>query len=519
MNKNTIFNSLLKLLMLQLSIFSISNLIVVIMNTYESLFGSCKLNPAKFLNLKVLLIPIWVLITIICMYFYFYKIKKTHLIIKKMDIRLFFLLGIPFLLSSIIVFLGNVYRELAYINYNLIGINKYTIVLLLVFIIITIILIYTLIKIIRNKALLISKIGSKLILIIGIAFIASMLLLNTMSKFIESYLLDYGNIEPKKFVEIYNTVSLSFIVVVIVTFILIILSAVNKWVEYLNYMAVKLRRISEIQYVDDLDIKGNDEFSELANSINIMSKRLKDNYEREKKIEKEKDDLIVAVSHDLKTPLTAIIGYLELLKNEKLESGEKRSEYVDIAYRKSIDLKKLIEELFEYTKIANGYVSLEKVEFNIAILVNQILGEETVFFKEKNIDIEFESESNEIYCEIDIKKMVRIIENIVKNAQKYSFPNTRFKVYIKETCTDILISFENIGEHIKKEELDLIFEKMYRLDKSRSSEKEGSGLGLAIAKKLVELHDGKLWAECEGNIIKFNILLPKYSVNNFLFPL
>ncbi|MBO0545355.1 HAMP domain-containing histidine kinase [Clostridium botulinum] len=208
----------------------------------------------------------------------------------------------------------------------------------------------------------------------------------------------------KKFARIYNTVSLGFIIVVIVTCILVILSIVNKWVQYLNYMILKLRRISEIQYVDDLDINGDDELSELASSINVMSNKLKDNYEREKKIEKEKNDFIVAVSHDLRTPLTSIIGYLDLLKNEKIQSYEKTSEYIDITYRKAIDLKNLIEELFEYTKIENDYVSLEKVEFNIAILVNQILGEQMLFFKEKNINIEFESESNEIYCEIDIKK-------------------------------------------------------------------------------------------------------------------
>lgn len=420
------------------------------------------------------------------------------------------MIGIPFLLSTIIIFLGNVYRKaVPHIDSNLIRFNEYTIVLLLAFILITVTLIYTLIKIIRNRALLKSKIGLKLIFVVGIAFSASMLLLNTMSKFIESYLLGYGNIDPKKFVRTYNAVSLGFIVVVIVTFSLIILAAVNKRVEYLNYMTIKLRRISEIQYVDDLNINGNDELSELANSINIMSKRLKDNYEREKKIEQEKNELIVSVSHDLKTPLTSVIGYLELLKDEKIHSDEKRREYLDIAYEKSIDLKKLIEELFEYTKVANHYISLEKVKFNIAILVNQILGAETLFFKERNINIEFESEANEIYCEIDIEKMVRIIQNIVKNALKYSFSNTSFKVNIRDQGKDVLISFENMGEHIEREELDLIFEKMYRLDKSRSSEKEGSGLGLAIAKKLVELHNGKIWAECEGNTIKFNILLQK----------
>lgn len=510
MNKNPVINGLINLLIIQVIIFSVSNLLVVTVNTYESIFGKLELNPVSFINLRVLVIPIWGLAAIICIYRSLCRARKINLQIKKIDIRLFFLVGILFLLSAVIVFLGDIYVEgLVYIDDNLIEINRHTLVLLLVFLISIAILIYTLIKIIRKRALLISKVGSRLIRIIGIAFAGSMLLLNTMSKFIESYLLDYINLKPKKFVEIYNTVSLGFIIVVLVAFILIILSAVNKWVEYLNYMTIKLSRISEIQYIDYLDINGNDEFSELANGINIMSKRLKDNYEKEKQIEKAKNDLIVSVSHDLKTPLTSIIGYLELLKYEKIENDEKRSECVDIVYEKSISLKKLIEELFEYTKISNDYISLKKVKFNIAILVNQIIGEQTLFFKEKNINIEFKSESNEIYCEIDIEKMVRVIENIVKNAQKYSFQNTNFKVYIEEYEEEVLISFENISEHINKEELNLIFEKMYRRDKSRSSENEGSGLGLAIAKKLVELHNGKLWAECEGNTIKINMLLPK----------
>lgn len=515
MSKNTIANNLIKLLIIQLIIFSISNLIVVIINTYETIFGSYDLNLLDLLNLRVLLIPIWVQIVIIYIFSCFYKIKKTQLMLRLMNIKVFLWVVIPFLVSAFIVFLVNIYKkQVIYVNYNLIEINKYSIFLLVAFVLATILIIYILINIIRNRALFISKIGSRLIIIIGIAFIASMLFLNTISKFVESYLLDYGNIKPKKFVEIYNTISLGFITVVLIAFILIILFVVNKWVEYLNYMTAKLSRISEIQYVDYLEIKGKDEFSELAHSINIMSKRLKDNYEREKKIEKEKNELIISVSHDLKTPLTSIIGYLELLKHEKEKNkcDKMNGEYLDIVYEKSIDLKKLIEELFEYTKISNNYISLEKVRFNIAILINQILGEETLFFKEKNIDIKFESESNEIYCEIDIKKMTRVIENIIKNAQKYSFANTIFKVNIRENNKEVLVLFENIGEHMEKEELELIFEKMYRLDKSRSSENEGSGLGLAIAKRLVELHNGKLWAECDGNTISFIVSLPKDEI-------
>lgn len=183
-------------------IFSISNLIVVIINTYETLFGSYDLNLLDLLNLRVLLIPIWIQIGIIYIFSCFYKIKKTQLMLRLINIKVFLWVVVPFLVSAFIVFLVNIYKkQIIYMNYSLIEINKYIIFLLLAFVLATILIIYIFINIIRNRALFISKIGSRLIIIIGIAFIASMLFLNTISKFVESYALDYGNILHKTHVE------------------------------------------------------------------------------------------------------------------------------------------------------------------------------------------------------------------------------------------------------------------------------------------------------------------------------
>ena len=293
----------------------------------------------------------------------------------------------------------------------------------------------------------------------------------------------------------------------IITFVATFLFGINKRIKYLKYIISKVGGITNENFIEELDYKGNDEIADLANSINIMSNRLKENYEKEKKIEKAKNELIVAVSHDLRTPLTSIIGYLELLKDDKFPYEDVQKDYLNVAYEKSVSLKKIINELFEFTKLNNDIATLEKIPFNIATLVNQIVGEQIPFFKEKNIKVEIESTVQELYCEIDIQKMVRVLENIVKNAEKYSFPNTIFKVSMMEIDNNIKISFENTGENISKDELEKIFEKMYRLDKSRTGETEGSGLGLAISKKIIELHSGKLWAECNNNTIQFNILL------------
>lgn len=294
----------------------------------------------------------------------------------------------------------------------------------------------------------------------------------------------------------------------VIIFFVIFLVVINKRIKYLSYITKSLGEIKSEKYLKPIEVKGNDEIAELANGINIMSERLKENYEKEKKNEEAKNELIVAVSHDLKTPLTSIIGYLDILNDDKYNYSEEQRAYLDIAYKKSLDLKKLTEELFEYTKLANDYIELERIKFNISILLNQLVGEYTQFFSEKNIAVKIENPFSEINCDIDIQKIIRVFENLIKNAEKYSFHNSEFKVKVEKKDDFVKIIFENEGDSITEEDLEKIFEKMYRLDKARNSENEGSGLGLAISRKIVELHGGNLWAECSENKIMFNMTLP-----------
>lgn len=306
----------------------------------------------------------------------------------------------------------------------------------------------------------------------------------------------------------FNFYSLLMVLFPVIIFFMIFLTVINKRIKYLEYITRSLSEIKNEKYLKKLDVIGKDEISELAKGINIMSERLKENYEKEKKNEEAKNELIVAVSHDLKTPLTSIIGYLDLLNDNKYDYSEEQKGYLDIAYKKSLDLKKLTEELFEYTKLANDYIELEKIKFNISILLNQLIGEYTQFFNEKGIEVKIENPFSEINCEIDIQKIIRVFENIIKNAEKYSYPNSEFEIKVEKIGDKIKIIFENEGDKIEKEDLEKIFEKMYRLDKARNSENEGSGLGLAISRKIVELHGGELWAECNENKISFNMTLP-----------
>ncbi|WP_238859151.1 HAMP domain-containing sensor histidine kinase [Clostridium sp. YIM B02569] len=354
---------------------------------------------------------------------------------------------------------------------------------------------------------IINKVGIKLLILIPIDIIISLLFLGFLLNMFKKIIGDNIN-----FYEKYGAViAIVSFVLELVIFMVIFLIAINGRIKYLKYISKSVTNIKTQHYLNPIEIKGNDEISQLAEDINTMSERLKENYEKEKKQEEAKNELIVAVSHDLKTPLTSIIGYLELLNKDKENFTENQQEFLKVAYEKSENLKKLIEELFEYTKLSNNYVKLDKVPFNIAVLVNQVVGEHVLFLSEKNIKVEIECAKNELICEIDMQKFVRVIENLVKNAEKYSYKDSTFKIIMWDDEENIKLSFINEGDNINEEDLLKIFDEMYRIDKSRNAEIEGSGLGLPISKKIIQLHGGRIWAECNDNKIKFNIELPKIS--------
>lgn len=352
---------------------------------------------------------------------------------------------------------------------------------------------------------IINKVGIKLLILIPIDMIISLLAFAFITSMVNWIV---GN--SIEFYEKYGAfVAIMSFILELVIFVAIFLITINKRIKYLKYISKSVTNIKTQQYLNPIEVIGNDEIAQLAEDINTMSERLKENYEKEKKQEEAKNELIVAISHDLKTPLTSIIGYLELLNNGKESFGKEQQEFLEIAYEKSNNLKKLIEELFEYTKLSNNYMKLNKVPFNVAVLVNQIVGEHVLFLSEKNIKVEIECTKNELICEIDMQKFIRVIENLIKNAEKYSYKNSIFKIVMWEEEDCIKLSFMNEGNNISKDDLVKIFDEMYRIDKSRNAVIEGSGLGLPISKKIIQLHEGRIWAECNGNKIYFNIELPK----------
>lgn len=308
----------------------------------------------------------------------------------------------------------------------------------------------------------------------------------------------------------YSLLFLSLIfIITISTFILIFLLLVNSRLKYFKHIINSVEKIDSLKYLSHLEEKGNDEFTELAQNINVMNKRLQAAFMKEKELEDSKYELITSVSHDLKTPLTSIIGYSDLLNKHGYEDELTRDEYTSIVYNKSLRLKDLVNELFEYTKLTGNDVKLDLKRFNVCALINQIAGESIIDFNEKDVELVLINPYRELFSNIDVKLISRVFENIIKNAEKYSISHSTFKIIVESSEEYIEIHFMNKCKDIEEIEIQKVFEKFYRLDNARSSEKEGSGLGLTISKKIMELHRGILEAEKQGDNLVFNIKLDR----------
>ena len=224
--------------------------------------------------------------------------------------------------------------------------------------------------------------------------------------------------------------------------------------------------------------------------------------------EKRKNDLVVFLAHDLKTPLTSVVAYLTMLDSYKDMPEEERERYTRIALEKSMRLGELINEFFEITKFNLQEIGLEPIEINLSIMLEQIADEFYGVLQEKNLTCQVEAEENlMIYGDPD--KLARVFDNILRNAVSYCKPNSSINIRAEKTADGNCITFSNQGNVIPTEKLETIFEKFYRLDEARHSRTGGAGLGLAIAKEIVELHGGTIRAESDNESTRFIVILPE----------
>lgn len=244
-----------------------------------------------------------------------------------------------------------------------------------------------------------------------------------------------------------------------------------------------------------------------ADISNIRLKLIQ-NERAAKEAEQRKNDLVVYLAHDLKTPLTSVIGYLSLLKDEKEISDSLREKYIDISLNKAEHLEELINEFFEITRFNLTTLTLETSRINLSLMLSQLTYEFKPILDEKRLVCTL-SAPESLYYDCDSGKLSRAFDNLLKNAANYSFPDSVIEITLEDHESEIEIIFKNKGNTIPPEKLSRIFEQFYRLDSSRATVSGGAGLGLAIAREIILLHNGNITAESFDNNIIFRITLPK----------
>lgn len=229
-----------------------------------------------------------------------------------------------------------------------------------------------------------------------------------------------------------------------------------------------------------------------------------------KEAEQRKNDMIVYLAHDLKTPLTSVIGYLTLLRDEPQISPETQARYTGIALEKAERLEDLINEFFDITRFNLSHLDIELQPVDLTRMLEQIASEFQPIFAEKSLQCRLDLPPKLIYsCDPD--KLARVFDNLLRNASYYSLPSSTVEIAGRRLEREIVLTFTNRGKSIPQEKLDRIFEQFFRLDSSRATRTGGAGLGLAIAKEIVELHGGTIRADSAEDHITFTLRFPASS--------
>jgi signal transduction histidine kinase len=251
------------------------------------------------------------------------------------------------------------------------------------------------------------------------------------------------------------------------------------------------------------------EMQRVVTSINALVDSTLNAMKEERQIEHSKDELITNVSHDIRTPLTSIIGYLGLIEDQQYHSQEELLKYTHTAFVKARQMKTLADDLFEYTKVRQSTTPLNLSTIDLKQLLEQLAVSFELESQKKQMVISTDFETGPIKMEADSQKLVRVFNNLITNAFKYGNGGSKLILkarHVSKTQLEVVVA--NDGQPIPKESLKKLFDRFYRVESSRSKETGGSGLGLAIAQSIVELHHGKIHAESNENWTQFIIELP-----------
>ncbi len=352
----------------------------------------------------------------------------------------------------------------------------------------------------RKKAKLFITLFSNLI----IATIISIIIYFIIALFFESAL---SNIVYRLNYDLYSWIVYNRDIVVYI-YIGIVLAVI-----IYKFISKYVDNINEIYNSLDLILKENNETIKLPSEVNEFTEKLNDikndyitSKNNAKEAEQKKNDLIMYMAHDLKTPLTSIIGYLTLLNDEKNISKELQEKYIKIALDKSLRVEELTNQFFDITRYNLHSMPINKTEINITYLLKQLIDECYPMLENNSLKCVLNAPDKVNYLG-DGDKLARAFGNLLKNAISYSYKNTVIEINVTVELDSVYITFRNKGAKIPDYKLEKIFEKFYRGDESRTSTTGGAGLGLAITKEIIELHNGKISVKNDDEYIEFDIVL------------
>ncbi|SOC10933.1 histidine kinase/DNA gyrase B/HSP90-like ATPase [Ureibacillus xyleni] len=274
---------------------------------------------------------------------------------------------------------------------------------------------------------------------------------------------------------------------------------------YLNRIMKQTKEMAEGRLTTPIKVKGKSPFAKHAENLNHLREGVRKSLTEQAKSERLKTELITNVSHDLRTPLTSIITYTDLLKNSNI-TEEERNKYIDVLDKKSARLKTLIEDLFEVSKMASGNMELNKQRIDLTQLMQQAVGEHEEAFLNANLDLRITKPDVPLYANVDGQKWWRVLDNLVVNALKYSLEGTRVYVTLTQKGMDAEFTVKNITKYELGENVEELTERFKRADASRHT--DGSGLGLAIAQSIVDMHNGRLQIDVDGDLFKVTLTVP-----------
>lgn len=360
----------------------------------------------------------------------------------------------------------------------------------------------------QNK-IFIRTIKTMMGVIIGLFIMYEFFLKGNIAQFVVNWMTNFLNISYDSALRIFQQVfrdnMIFFVAIIFIIVVLIVLRLYSTY--FTKYFDEINRGIDALLDENSGDIILPSELSTAEKKINTIKYTL-EKRKREKEIaEQRKNDLVVYLAHDLKTPLTSVIGYLSLLREQSQISEELREKYLSISLEKAERLEELINEFFEITRFNLATITLEYSKVNLTRLLEQLTFEFKPMLLEKNLECILTT-APDIFLRCDVDKMQRVFDNLLRNAVNYSFENGTIYITVIQEENSLCIRFANQGNNIPKEKLDRIFEQFYRLDSARSSKSGGAGLGLAIAKEIIEHHDGTITAKSEAEMIEFEVIIP-----------